>query len=311
MKKRRTIVFTDMMEQWGDDSSALLLLLRSPDVDIRGIVAESGNEWVDDVDRHVREFLRLANREDIPVLTGLPKEAHRQRYEQVNRGSTADSGYFFGAFRNADVDWSSDLTELDALARERVARLVDAINLNDDNVTLVVLSPCTTLAAALQAGVDQRVISKVYMMGGCFDVPGNSSSTAEFNIWFDPTAASAIIGSSLPVTLVPLDATRGNGIASSYAGTFDASGNRLAGLVADYLRRKQPWVQMWDEVVAGVMLSQSLILERVAGKVNVEIGNAGTVGRTTIVGDGDIEIIKSVDDFRMRRLFTESVLCAE
>ena len=46
-------------------------------------------------------------------------------------------------------------------------------------------------------------------MGGAFDVPGNTGPVAEFNVYVDPEAAGAVLGSGLDITLVPLDATTG------------------------------------------------------------------------------------------------------
>ena len=45
-------------------------------------------------------------------------------------------------------------------------------------------------------------------MGGAFNVPGNISPHAEFNIFFDPEAASKVLAASNGrITLFPLDVT--------------------------------------------------------------------------------------------------------
>lgn len=44
-------------------------------------------------------------------------------------------------------------------------------------------------------------------MGGAFDVPGNVTAVAEFNIYADPRAADVVVNSGLPITFVGLDVT--------------------------------------------------------------------------------------------------------
>jgi inosine-uridine nucleoside N-ribohydrolase len=55
----------------------------------------------------------------------------------------------------------------------------------------------------------------IYVMGGALNVPGNlragiktDNTTAEWNIFVDPTAAEEVVRSGIPITLVGLDATQ-------------------------------------------------------------------------------------------------------
>ena len=81
----------------------------------------------------------------------------------------------------------------------------------DRPVTIVALGPLTNLAEALQGDQDLASrIERIVAMGGAVDVPGNVSLEAdesnplpaEWNIYADPTAADAVLGSGVPVTLV-------------------------------------------------------------------------------------------------------------
>ena len=44
-------------------------------------------------------------------------------------------------------------------------------------------------------------------MGGAFEVYGNVTLSAEFNVYADPHAAQVVFDSGIPVTIVPLDVT--------------------------------------------------------------------------------------------------------
>jgi inosine-uridine nucleoside N-ribohydrolase len=94
--------------------------------------------------------------------------------------------------------------------------LISRVHASPHPVALVTLGPLTNVAEALQA--DSTIIDNIemiYIMGGAVDVPGNlqgpefetDNTTAEWNIYVDPLAASIVFESGAPVTLVSLDAT--------------------------------------------------------------------------------------------------------
>lgn len=83
-------------------------------------------------------------------------------------------------------------------------------------VTLLFTGPLTNLAAALDLAPDiEPKIERLYWMGGAVDVPGNvyapqapeADGTAEWNVYWDSVAAVRVWQSSIPITLVGLDAT--------------------------------------------------------------------------------------------------------
>lgn len=80
-------------------------------------------------------------------------------------------------------------------------------------VTLVFTGPLTNLARCLDnhPGIEQK-IDRLVFMGGALDVEGNvdvpgHDGTAEWNVFWDPRATARVWDSTIPITLVPLDAT--------------------------------------------------------------------------------------------------------
>ncbi len=74
---------------------------------------------------------------------------------------------------------------------------------------MVALGPLTNLALALR--LEPRLagaIGRLVVMGGALREPGNTTAHAEFNVFVDPHAAAIVFDAGLPLTLVPLDATR-------------------------------------------------------------------------------------------------------
>jgi purine nucleosidase len=93
-------------------------------------------------------------------------------------------------------------------------------------VVVIATGPLTNVAKAIKVpGVAQR-ISKLALMGGAFDVPGNIfgpeapkfDGTQEVNMWLDPASADEVFA-GMPrgrVDIVPLDATNDVPITPSY-----------------------------------------------------------------------------------------------
>ncbi|MEM0146581.1 MAG: nucleoside hydrolase [Conexivisphaerales archaeon] len=86
--------------------------------------------------------------------------------------------------------------------------IVDTINENPGEVTILEPAPMTNLALAIRK--DPSIVTKIkhlYFMGGSHNYPGNITPSAEFNIWVDPDAASIVLGSGIPMTMVGWDIT--------------------------------------------------------------------------------------------------------
>ncbi len=82
--------------------------------------------------------------------------------------------------------------------------------LADDSgpLDVLVLGPCTDVPELLSwPGVGKR-IREMTVMGGAFETAGNVTPFAEFNVYMDPEAAQAVMGSDCESLWVPLDATQ-------------------------------------------------------------------------------------------------------
>jgi purine nucleosidase len=86
--------------------------------------------------------------------------------------------------------------------------LVREIMTSPDPLTLVAVAPLTNVAIAVRR--EPRIAERVHeviVMGGAFDVPGNTTPLAEFNVYVDPHAAHIVLHSGLPLTIIPWDIT--------------------------------------------------------------------------------------------------------
>jgi pyrimidine-specific ribonucleoside hydrolase len=95
--------------------------------------------------------------------------------------------------------------------------IIEIVQNSDEPITIVAVGPLTNIAEAIQMepGIASN-ISDIFIMGGAVEVEGNVGKSgvgiqnehAEWNIYIDPVAANVVFDSGVPVTLVPLDATK-------------------------------------------------------------------------------------------------------
>jgi inosine-uridine nucleoside N-ribohydrolase len=106
-----------------------------------------------------------------------------------------------------------DLLDLPPAATARVQPghavdwLIDTLLASDGDITLVPVGPLTNIATAIQK--EPAILEKIpeiVIMGGAHD-HGNSTASAEFNIWLDPEAARIVVNCGRPIRMIPLDAT--------------------------------------------------------------------------------------------------------
>jgi len=239
----------------GDDGVAVSMLLTERSIDIKLIVCASGNVWAEDVAVNIHGLLTRLNRTDVPVVVGLPSSAHLPRLAafsiQSQRTKVSYRGALAGPPPRRAVTSRNGYEDLAAVIR------------NTEGLNLFISGPASPVAAVFQQAPSLAgKVGKVFMMGGAYHVPGNATNDAEFNFWFDAAAADVLLGASLDLTLLPLDATEG---LLYPKGIVEALPPKRAGAVylKDYLiarkeRTKKPW-HIWDEALSAVVIDSGLI----------------------------------------------------
>jgi hypothetical protein len=139
-------------------------------------------------------------------------------------------------------------------------------------------------------------VSSIVVMGGALDVPGNvsgegiGSSTAEWNMYVDPTAAAEVLASGAPIVLVGLDATNRLPITGDFLELLGANSHTAPARLVDRLIRNNPQVYsgqayFWDPLAAAVVVERTLVAtEKAAVSVLTDPGRDN--GRTVRRHDG-------------------------
>ncbi len=263
-----------------DDAVALVLALRAEDVDVVGITVVAGNVGLEQGVQNALYTVEVCG-SDAPVHAGaarpltLPLQTAQNVHGQDGMG---DIGLPLSGRTPASND---AVGEIIRLARRHAGEL-----------TVVTLGPLTNLALAVRTAPDiVECISRVVVMGGTGQGPGNVSPVAEFNIWVDPEAADIVFTSGLPVEMVGWD------ISYTYATISPEESDAItaAGPLGEFCTGIQkaliefcatvthlPGYDLPDPITMGVALSPALATKVVDRYVRVETAAGLCRGQTVV-----------------------------
>ena len=184
-----------------DDSLAIMLALKSPEVEVLGITVVAGNSPVELGFKNAKRVLSFMGRLDVPVYVGADRPRVR---EYVNALDT----------HGADGLGESFLPEVEGQEvpeKSAVAFMRETLKAGD--VSVVALGPLTNLARLIDEDPDAFLsIERLVSMGGNFRSHGNCSPVAEYNYWEDPDSAKLVFDTLYEnhrqIEMVGLDVTR-------------------------------------------------------------------------------------------------------
>ncbi len=222
-RPRPIIIDTDPGQ---DDAIAILAALAAPQLQVLGITAVAGNVPLELTARNARILVELAGRPDIPVFAGCDRPLRRELVtaEHVH-GATGIDG----------ADLPDPVTSLQP--RHAVDWMVDTLLAAGERaITICPVGPMTNVARVLETAPEAaKHIREIVCMGGGFFEGGNTTPTAEFNVFVDPDAAQIVLHCGAPVTMVPLDVTHKALMTDAWINQVRALGNRTGAAAAGML----------------------------------------------------------------------------
>ena len=170
-----------------DDTWALGLLLKSPELDVKLVIGDYGSASYRA--KLLAKFLQTAGRTDIPVGVGL----------DTRKGGTGPQ-----------AEWIKDY-DLNAypgkVYQDGVQALIDTIMHSKEPVTLICIGPLPNVAAALER--EPRIAQHARFAGmfGSIRVGygGSSQISAEWNVRADPKSCQIAFAAPWEMTITPLD----------------------------------------------------------------------------------------------------------
>jgi purine nucleosidase len=292
-----------------DDALALILALKSPEVQVLGITTVAGNAPVEMTSANARRVLEYLNAESIPVAMGASHPLDRLLEDALSYHGSDGLG-------NCNLP-PPKLPLHPAKAWDFLARLVwDA----PGEVTLVATGPLANVAYAFELHPElPGLLARLVLMGGAYSLTpygtGNRTPYAEFNIWEDPEAAHIVFNSGADIFTVGLDVTMDpttclNKQHLEQIKTRHTPAAHLVAQLVEYEVKYHGCCRMHDPLALVTLLDASL-LDFTLAKVEVVKGNDWDRGVTRILSAGSsrlIHVASAVDGPRFLKLFLSRIL---
>ncbi len=180
-----------------DDAMAIFTAMAHPEIELLGLTTTFGNVSVDQATTNALSLVEMAG-VNIPVARGVATPWVK------DLSPFPDFVHGVNGFGNVSLAPPKGT----AIAISAAQFIVEQVNANPGEVTLVAIGPLGNLATALQ--IDPSIAQKVkevVLMGGVIAADGNVSPVAEANILSDPDAADKVMAAAWSVVIVGLDVT--------------------------------------------------------------------------------------------------------
>lgn len=264
-----------------DDALALILALRSPELEVAGITAVSGNVPVEQATINGLRVVELMNRRDVWVARGLGNPLVRDPIRATSfhgRDGLGDSNLPLPNLKPSKQNALNIFSDELASSKKR-------------GLAIICTGPLTNIAALVTGSPDlAKRIERLVIMGGAYGLTeygyGNETPVAEFNICSDPEAAKIVFESQIAITAVGLDVTttpRSQLNLNDYKAIRRRNNNvtRFAERILRRAMKKRGRFELHDPMAVAAKVKPSLF-HTLAYPVNVETRGEFTTGMTLV-----------------------------
>lgn len=299
-----------------DDALALLLALKSAEIEILGITTVAGNAPLEMTTANALRVLEYLGAKNIPVAAGARKPLRRPLEDALNYHGSNGLG-------------SCDLPppKLPVHYTKACDFLACLVKGSPCEVTLVATGPLTNVARSFQLHPElPKLLARLVIMGGAYGLTpygkGNRTPFAEFNVWQDPEAARTVFNSGADIYAVGLDVTMDptaclNIRHLEQIKAKDTRAARLAAQLVEYEVKNHGCCRVHDALALAMLLDKSL-LDFAEARVEVVGGNEWDRGVTRVLSsEGSqlsansgqlIHVAAAVNGARFKQVFLSRIL---
>ena len=313
------IIFDTDSGFFGDDGGALVMVARS-EISILGVTTVAGNVWPVEGAAYMLRLLDLLHRPEIPVLVGARApllHTSAMAAEETRRWGPLQ---YQGAFTAPPADPAS-ITRRRPDPRGAVDFLIQAIDHSPGQVTVLALGPMTNLAIALRLRPDlEAKIGRLVFMGGAVKAAGNTNRTAEFNFWFDPEAAQAVLRSAVARKVMfgldicnhaPFGIQLFREIAAAKTPVTELFRQSYGDVYPGFERNPRATAYLWDELAAGYLIDPGFVTSSETQYLDVDVrfgpdyGAVIPLDRKLAPRATPVQVMLNLDAGRARKLYTD------
>ena len=268
-----------------DDSMAIVMAAKSPQLELLAVTTVSGNYPVQITSTNARKILEMLGRQDIPVAKGMAHPMVR----------TAPPDPFT---HGSDGQAENFLPEpAMPLAKEHAVDLmIRLIRENPGEVTILCTGPMTNLAMALvkEPGLAEQIAGIVAVSGAfglnsyAFLNATGDTPQSEWNVYVDPEAAKIVYESGIPLVALGLDVATHFDVNFSQADitAFANSPRPEAQFLSQAIRfaaRRgfEAYTTIIDCIAVAFAIDPSLV-KTIQGRVGIETQSPLTLGMTVL-----------------------------
>jgi purine nucleosidase len=256
-----------------DDALAIAFAHGHPDIRLLGITTVAGNVGLTRTTENALAVSEFIGAGGTPVTAGCATPLVRPALDA--RQVHGESG-LGGARLPAPVQGPAPGHAIDYI--------IDTARAAPGEITLVATGPLTNIAMAVRK--EPRLVHwvKDFVIMGGSSGRGNVTPAAEYNIWADPEAATAVFGAGWIVTMLGLDVTLKTGATPATLARMGELGSLGAELLLpalnQYRSASEPGGPAVHDVCAVVYVAEPALFGLVPARVEVETAGRLTAGMT-------------------------------
>ena len=164
-----------------DDFIAISLALESNKFDVLGITTVEGNCTLENATKNAFKTLNMCERDDIEVYKGLENDYLGTVSATHVHGNNGMGGVEYTPINRQENEMNA------------IDYLIDTVNSNPNEITVVAVGPLTNIAACIEKNNDfAKNVKQLVIMGGSASY-GNVTPYAEFNFYKDPKSADTVL----------------------------------------------------------------------------------------------------------------------
>lgn len=264
-----------------DDSMAIVMAVKSKELDVKAITTVNGNYPVDITAVNALKVLEMLGRTDIPVAKGMPEPMFRETpKDPFTHGKDGQAENFL-------PDPKTPLSEKHA---------IDMVKENPGEIYILSTGPMSNIAMAMKKAPEIKpMIAGIYAISGMFGLNKYAFANAtgdtpqsEWNVYVDPEAAAIVYNSGVNLVAIGLDvATHFDvNLTENDIAALDKSDKMEAGFLRQAIRFVngrgfEAYCTVIDCMAVAYSIDESLI-ETFEGRVGIETKDGLTLGNTVV-----------------------------